>query len=154
MCSYPFSIACTGQSFCSHQVLVRDVPGRMDTSPTAPVINTTSATMGQPTCTLALEGWCLLQTRGGAPGLNRPGCRSKDKFEFSCPEVGPSEHPRYKDPAGLQSIYPLIDLCFLRLSEVLCVHIPECPPQQLSRRLGFPPSHPCLGPPGGCRWSL
>ena len=41
---------------------------------------------------------------------NRPGCRSKDKFEFSCPEVGPSEHPRYPDPAGLQNIYPLIIL--------------------------------------------
>jgi hypothetical protein len=60
-----------GGSFCSHRVLVRDVQGRKDTFPTAPVINTTSATMEQPTCTLALEGWCLLQTRADAPGLKR-----------------------------------------------------------------------------------
>lgn len=60
-----------GVSFCSHRVLVRDVQGRKDTFPTAPVINTTSATMEKPTCTPALEGWCLLLTRADAPGLKR-----------------------------------------------------------------------------------
>ena len=36
---------------------------------------------------------------------NRPGCKSKDTFEFSCPEVGPNEHPRYPDPEGYFSFH-------------------------------------------------
>jgi len=39
---------------------------------------------------------------------NRPGCRSKEKSKFSCPEVGPSEHPRYSDPEDCQKFYVCI----------------------------------------------
>jgi len=39
---------------------------------------------------------------------NRPGCESKDKIEFNCPEVGPSEHTRYPDPQDCQRFYVCI----------------------------------------------
>jgi len=39
---------------------------------------------------------------------NRPGCKSNDKFEFSCPEVGPNEHPRYSDPEDCSKFYVCI----------------------------------------------
>ena len=60
-----------GGRLYSHPALVPGVPGRMVTSPTLTVTNTTSVMMELPTCIIVLVGWCLPQTRGGAPGLRR-----------------------------------------------------------------------------------
>ena len=112
-CSYPFSIDCTGRELLQPPSPSEGCPRKEGYFPHSTCDKYYFCNNGAANLYSCPGGLVFAPDKGRWTWIeeaNRPGCQSKDKFEFSCPEVGPSEHPRYPDPAGLQNIYPLIIL--------------------------------------------
>ena len=102
-CSYPFSIDCTGKELLQPPSPSEGCPRKNGYFPNPDCDKYYFCNDGAANLYDCPGGLVFAPDKGRCTWIeeaNRPGCRSKDKFEFSCPEVGPSEHPRYPDPAG------------------------------------------------------
>merc|ERR1711892_333932 len=110
-CSYPFSISCTGRDTLQPPSPSAGCPRKNGYFSHPDCDKYYFCNDGAANLYNCPGGLVFAPDKGSCTWIeeaNRPGCRSKEKFNFTCPEVGPSQHPRYPDPSDCQQFYVCI----------------------------------------------